>query len=161
VNAQGPSPRDRSAWVLLVLGVVGCSADPSAPVPPTLACARYRIVAADAGVGLVEDTATGLVWMRTPYYPGYPPGQKVVQASEHCMALGLRLPTLAEAQAITPRCRDAWPAPWFTWTSSISDAGQVLGMLHDGFVSSYGAGYDGRYGNGDVLCVRDAVAETR
>jgi hypothetical protein len=34
-------------------------------------------------------------------------------------------------------------------------------MLHDGFVSSYGAGYDGRYGNGDVLCVRDAVAETR
>ena len=150
--------RHRNALALLALGLAGCTA--SSGSTEALACARFRVIDADAAGSLVEDTRTGLTWTRTAYYPGYPPGQNVAQASEHCAAVGMRLPTLAEAQAITPRCREAWPDPWFTWTSSRTDTGQGTGVLHDGFVSSYSESYDGRYGNGDVLCVRDAGTET-
>ena len=122
-----------------------------------VACPGDRYVVVDRGTGscndssgLVEDTATGLLWDR---YPGYSEaGWNQAQADAYCQAQGARLPTKDEALAISGANQDScvFPCIWSTWTSTSAGAGSAWVVSHGGDTEA------GDVGGYDiiVLCVR-------
>jgi hypothetical protein len=61
----------------------------------------------------------------------------------------MRLPTKAEALAITPWNKCGWPAGWYTWTSTEAGPSRWWYVNYDGVTS--GNDFDGVDG---TLCVR-------
>lgn len=107
-----------------------------------LLCGRYQVVEAGTGDptaycpgkactgdGLVTDKATGLLWQRFGWLPGYAPenGQNHSQAKAFCGAKGMRLATLTEALDIAKPsgyCLAAFPEGVKTTTSTFTDASE-------------------------------------
>ncbi|WP_211256494.1 immunoglobulin domain-containing protein, partial [Edaphobacter aggregans] len=70
---------------------------------------------------VVTDNLSGLVWTRTQKTDNTAGAQFTqVSAINYCQSLGMRIPTLAEAQAISgsSAASCAFPAFWATWTST-------------------------------------------
>jgi hypothetical protein len=108
------------------------------------------------GSGLVEDTTTGLVWMRFEYFPVDPntlssknPGQTYDQAVAYCTRNAMRLPTLSEAEGIaglnTLHC--VWQPYWATWTQLEASQCASTIMRSDGSTVQDASG-------APALCVR-------
>lgn len=112
------------------------SPGPTGPVCTTAPrCGRYVVEdpgngAANSGTGLVNDTTSGLRWLRfgSPWFTGHE------EAVAYCAGRGMRLPTREEALRITAGrfCYDAWPFDWRTWTSTAASEGRVWVVLFDG-----------------------------
>jgi hypothetical protein len=69
----------------------------------------------------VRDNASGLVWQQ--YYTTFPDqGAQFTQsvAQQYCAAMGMRLPTRAEALTVSRAnyASCAFPSPWSTWTTT-------------------------------------------
>jgi hypothetical protein len=101
----------------------------------------------DDGTGLVVDATTGLVWARTS-----PGGKNHADAESYCKGRGMRLPTKAEALAITPRNECGWPEHWRTWTSTEAGPGRWWYVRDVGYTFDYDG--DGVYDGYFTLCVR-------
>jgi hypothetical protein len=108
---------------------------------------------ADAGLGLVEDNTTGLVWMSDSVGGEQTQEQTQTLAASYCSGIGMRLPTETEAQGIAAANYASCAfGQWSTWTSTATpgtpgDAqtvdflGDVYPQLADNFPNA-------------VLCVR-------
>ncbi len=121
--------------------------------------ARYTLLTdagaalADAGVGLVLDNTTGLVWMTDSVGGEQTQEQTQTLAGSYCAGIGMRLPTQTEAQGIAAANYASCAfGQWSTWTSTATpgtpgDAqtvdflGDVYAQLADNFPNA-------------VLCVK-------
>jgi hypothetical protein len=128
-NVQGDSsmaPEDAGIPDAGSAGSDGASeeaaAGPACGPPP----ARYTLLTdagtvGDAGVGLVEDNTTGLVWMSTSVGGEQSQEQTQMLAASYCASLGLRLPTESEALGIAAANYASCAfSQWSTWTSTAS-----------------------------------------
>ena len=92
----------------------------------SLVCGRYQVVDAGSssspGSGTILDTSTGYRWNRYSYSP-----KTQAAAISFCQSIGARLPTKAEAGALSKccvttatssNCNAAFPAVWETWTTT-------------------------------------------
>ncbi len=115
------------------------------------------------GSGQVRDNSTGLVWARNEFVGDG--GVTQAAAVAHCVALGGRLPTEAEAKSITAlsccsivfgqpadyQC--PWACAWGTWTSTAStQEGTAVYVGSEGDTSPVDLG-----AAGPVLCVEGSV----
>jgi hypothetical protein len=124
--------------------------------------ARYTLltdagVVGDAGVGLVRDNTTGLVWMTSSVGGEQSQEQTQTLAAGYCAGLGMRVPTESEALGIAAASYASCAfAQWSTWTSTASpqpgDAwtvdflGDTSAQLADNFPNA-------------VLCVRGGTGD--
>lgn len=114
-----------------------------------------RFVVKDAGTdgcqkdgsGLVEDTVTGLRWLRNAYEPG---GLTLAKAEQYCAGRGMRLPTKDEITELSNEHYDAaaWPCRWYSWTSTMD--GESMAW----FGSISGTSRENVQSGGAALCVQ-------
>jgi len=87
------------------------------------------------------DNLSKLIWTRTPHIPADESAQLTQdKAAQYCAGIGARLPSVAEAQAISGAnaVTCAFPSPWNTWTSETdpNNANNGLVVSSAGIVNS-------------------------
>ncbi|HEX7816189.1 beta-1,3-glucanase family protein [Dyella sp.] len=78
------------------------------------------------------DNLSKLIWTRTPHIPADESAQLTQdKAAQYCAGIGARLPTVAEAKAISGAnaVTCAFPAPWNAWTSETDPNNSTNGLV--------------------------------